>query len=90
MPRLVRRAPLDERIKNWIGDTLLWISEELNGSDWEDAQKEWATPTGIALNFVFMIARANTSKQSQGSYDVFGDYEGRRTSGWLRWLVYIP
>lgn len=74
-------------MKNYILDTFLWISEELNGGDWEDSQKEWATPIGVALNFIFLIARANASTQSPESHDVFGDYEGRRGSGWLQWLV---
>ncbi|KAF2094108.1 hypothetical protein NA57DRAFT_68708 [Rhizodiscina lignyota] len=87
MPRLVRRTPLGERIKNYIWDTLLWASEELNSDEWENAVKEWVTPIGLALNFIFLLARANVSGQSKGSYDVFGDYEGRGRSGWLQWLL---
>lgn len=90
MPRLVRRAPLSERIKAYLNpwDILLWLSEELNGNDWEDFQKEWSIPIGVVMNIVCMIARANSgSSASYGGDDVFGDYESRRGSGWLLFLV---
>lgn len=92
MPRLVRRAPLSERLKAYMNpwDFLLWLSEELNGNDWDDFQKQWATPIGLGMNLVFMIARANTgaSGSVQGD-DVFGDSEVRGGSGWLTWFVSV-
>ena len=97
MPRLVRRAPLSERLKNYLNplDFLLWLSEELNGLDW-DEYKEWSVPIGLGVNLIFLVARANTSAQhEQWDDDIFGDYEGKYGSGWLKWLVsiiatYIP
>lgn len=87
-PRLVRRRKLSERIKSYLNplDFLLWLSEELESNDWDQWQKDWATPIGVALNIIFLIARANSgpSLQSRGN-DVFGDAEGY--SGWLAWFV---
>ena len=86
MPRLVRHRPLLERIKAYLNplDFLLWLSEEIETRDWDP--KTFATPTGLVLNFVFLIARANTGKagRSRGD-DVFGDYNSG--TGWLSWLV---
>lgn len=87
MPRLVRRAPLQDRVKNYIWDSLLWLSEEFSAEEWADAQKDWALPVAAVLNAVFLVARANTATESQGSYDVFGDFDSRRGSSWLVWLV---
>ncbi|TKA81648.1 hypothetical protein B0A49_00535 [Cryomyces minteri] len=90
MPPLVRRAPLSARIAAALNpwDWLLWVSEELNGSEWEDKLKEWALPLGIVMNFVFLIARANMGNGGSGTGDdVFGDYEGKRGSGWLVWFA---
>lgn len=86
--RLVRRAPLLERIQAYLNpwDFLLWASEELNGNDWGDIHKRWAVPIGIVLNVVFMMARAN-ARSSRGGDDVFADYHERRGSGWLAWVV---
>ena len=89
MPKLVRRAPLSERLKNYLNplDFLLWLSEELNDLDW-DEYKEWSVPAGLAVNLIFLIARANTSAQrEQLDDDIFGDYEGKYGSGWFKWLV---
>lgn len=88
--RLVRRAPLLERIKAYINplDFLLWLSEEISGNEWDDFQKRWATPAGLMLNLVFMIARANAgSRTTDADSDVFGDAYERRGSGWLAWFV---
>lgn len=88
--RIVRKASLASRLKAYLDplDLLLWLSEELNSNELEDALKQWATPLAIACNFLFMIARANTG---HGTYNrenaVFGDYEARRGSGWLGWVV---
>lgn len=92
MPRLVRRAPLSERIKSYLNpwDFLLWLSEEVN-DEWGERLKEWSVVIGVAMNFVFMVARANGGRAaSYAGDDVFGDYEGRRGSGWLSWFVSEP
>lgn len=85
--RLVRRAPLTDRVKAYLNpyDFLLWLSEELTGNDWEEFNKQWALPLGIALNIIFVLARANSTRPSDD--DVFGDNTARFGSGWLSWLV---
>lgn len=88
MPRLIRRRPLAERIQAYLNplDFLLWLSEELDSSDWDQWQKEWATPIGAALNVVFLIARANSGSGSRTrGDDVFGEDESH--TGWLAWFV---
>ncbi|KAI9855155.1 MAG: hypothetical protein M1830_006482 [Pleopsidium flavum] len=89
MPRLVRRQPLAHRIKAYLNplDFLLWLSEELDSSDWDQWQKDWAIPIGIGLNVVFLIARANSggSGGRRRGDDVFGDDGGE--SGWLSWFA---
>lgn len=88
MPRLVRRQPLVDRIQSLLNpaDLLLWLSEEFESHGWDHLEKEWAIPFGVAFNFVFVIARANSQDRSLGGYDdVFGD--GRRQRGWFGWLV---
>lgn len=89
-PRLVRRAPLTERIQAWLNpaDWLIWLSEELNGGDWEEFIEQWAATIGVLLNIVFMVACANSISEDPGD-DVFGDYFERRGSGWLAWLATI-
>ncbi|KAF9632448.1 hypothetical protein BFW01_g3310 [Lasiodiplodia theobromae] len=89
MPPLIRRRPLSERIQAYLDpyDWLLWLSEELNSNDLDEALKDWAWPIGIAVNVVFMIARANSGTgASTGSEDVFGDFDSGAGTGWLRWL----
>jgi hypothetical protein len=86
MPRLVRRRPLSERIISYLNpyDFLLWLSEEFEGGDWEQLEKNWALPIGIALNLVFLIARANSrSSGSKAFDDVFGDDDSTSLRGWL-------
>lgn len=87
-PRLVRRRPLADRIKACLNplDLLLWFSEELDSSDWDQWQKEWATPIGVIMNLVFLVARANSgpSTRRRGD-DVFGEDIGY--TSWLAWLV---
>ncbi|KAH7145880.1 hypothetical protein B0J13DRAFT_330066 [Dactylonectria estremocensis] len=84
MPRLVRRQPLSERIMSALNpmDFLLWLSEELETRDWDSTSA--GTQLGLGLNFVFLIARAN-SASSSSSDDVFSDDNG---SGWLSFFVY--
>ncbi|KAI9720238.1 MAG: hypothetical protein M1812_003056 [Candelaria pacifica] len=88
MPRLVRRQPLAERIKAYLDplDFLLWLSEELDSNDWDQFQQDWATPIGVGMNIIFLIARAN-SQNGGGTTedDVFGDES--RGSGWLNWFA---
>lgn len=90
MPPLVRRRPLLERMQAYLdpGDFFLWISEELNDDAHEELLNNWATPIGMFLNFLFIIARgASKPGDSRASDDVFGDIEGKRSSGWFAWLV---
>lgn len=84
MPRLVRRTPLMQRLKAHLDphDLLLWLSEELNSDTYEEWLRDWATPIGIGLNLVFILARGASSRGN--SDDVFGDSNG---SGWLSWFV---
>ena len=87
-PRLVRRRPVFERVKAYLDpvDFLLWLSEELDSSDWDQWQKEWATPIGVLLNVIFLIARANSGPGMRGrSDDVFGDDVAYRS--WSSWFV---
>jgi hypothetical protein len=88
MPRLVRRQPLSERLANFFNpwDFLLWISEEIESSDWAQLEKDWAQPLGFGLNFVFLIARANVATgTSRADYDIFGDDRSRLSV--LSWAV---
>ena len=84
--RLVRRRPLTERIKAYLDplDFLLWLSEELETSDWEQWQKNWAAPLGIGLNLAMIVARSNTGSHTDGYNDVFGEVSTRSMLfGWL-------
>jgi hypothetical protein len=87
-PRLVRRRPLTKRILEKLNplDFLLWLSEELNSDEWQDTLREWSTIIGFTLNFIFLLARANSTPTSNGD-DVFADYDSRIGSGWLAWFV---
>ncbi|KAK1080165.1 hypothetical protein LTR33_005768 [Friedmanniomyces endolithicus] len=90
MPRLVRRAPLSDRIKTYLDpyDFLLWVSEELNDDAYDEWLRDWATPLGIALNIVFILARgASKAARPRGRDDVFGDVEGGKGSGWFVWFA---
>ncbi|KLJ13236.1 hypothetical protein EMPG_11812 [Blastomyces silverae] len=90
MPPLIRRRPLSERIKSYLNplDFLLWLSEELVSSDWEQWGKEWAIPFGIGLNVVFLIARANScSNSSRIEDDVFGDVVETSLLSWFASFV---
>ncbi|OAL32586.1 hypothetical protein AYO20_07896 [Fonsecaea nubica] len=86
MPKFVRRQPLAERIKGYLNpyDFLLWLSEELESNGWDQLEKEWAAPIGIALNVIFVIARANSKSKSTSYDDVFGDIPG---VAWTTWLA---
>jgi hypothetical protein len=84
MPRLVRRRPLLERLKAYLNpfDFLLWLSEEIETRDWDD--QGFANPSGAALNFIFLLARANSGPSRSTGNDVFGDSS---ESGWFSWFV---
>ncbi|WEW59548.1 hypothetical protein PRK78_005022 [Emydomyces testavorans] len=86
MPRLIRRQPFLERLKAYLNplDFLLWLSEELDSSDWAQWEKEWAIPLGVGINVLFLIARANSRNRSKAYDDVFGEAGGM---SWLNWLV---
>ncbi|KAH8804851.1 hypothetical protein F5884DRAFT_822782 [Xylogone sp. PMI_703] len=82
MPRLVRQRPLSERLKAYLNplDLLLWLSEEIETSDWGSKQ---ATPFALFLHFTLLIARANSGGNSEEitGDDVFGDVQ--TSSGWF-------
>ncbi|KAF2684421.1 hypothetical protein K458DRAFT_418001 [Lentithecium fluviatile CBS 122367] len=88
MPRLVRRAPLAERIKAYVDpwDWLMWASEELNTNDWEEFAQDYAVPLGFGLNLVFVIAQANASRGASNNGVLVGDDEG---PGWFAWFCRI-
>ncbi|KAI2635054.1 hypothetical protein GGS21DRAFT_90290 [Xylaria nigripes] len=84
MPRLIRRRPFLERIKTMLNpmDFLLWLSEEIETHEW--SSKTVGTQMGLAMNFLFLIARAN-SGGTRVADPVFDD--GDSTGGWLSYLV---
>ncbi|KAF2824567.1 hypothetical protein CC86DRAFT_57359 [Ophiobolus disseminans] len=87
MPRLVRRAPLSERIKAYIdpSDWLIWISEELNSNDWDEFAQSYAVYIGFASNVLFVIAQANCGPSTSLNDDgVFGGVSG---PGWIKWFM---
>lgn len=86
-PRLIRRRPLAERIKAYLDpvDFLLWLSEEMDSSDWDKWQRDWASTIGLSINLVFLLARANSGHYSDSVDEVFGD--GPSFSSWVRWFV---
>jgi hypothetical protein len=87
MPRLVRRAPLSERIKAYLdpSDWLIWISEELNSSDWEDFASQYALYIGFSANIAFVIAQANSGASS--SYDSDNVFKEVSGPGWFKWFA---
>jgi hypothetical protein len=89
MPRLVRRKPLLEKIKDYLnpGDFLLWLSEEIETREWDS--KQFGAPVALGLHVVFLIARANTGgSRNSGRDDVFGDASSG--TGWLTYIVTTP
>ena len=85
--RLVRRRPLMERVQAYLNplDFLLWLSEELESSDWDQWQRDWAIPVGAGLNLVMLVARANAGGRQRANDDVFG--EDYSSTGWMVWFV---
>lgn len=84
MPRLVRRAPLMERIKSSLDvmDFLLWLSEELETREWDS--KAVGTQVGLVASFVFMLARANSKSVTDVDQELFGDGE---STSWVQYIV---
>ncbi|KAI1633985.1 hypothetical protein F4809DRAFT_551556 [Biscogniauxia mediterranea] len=82
-PRLVRRRPLMERVKSMLNpmDFLLWLSEEIETRDWNS--KVVGTQLGLAMNFAFLLARANSSSSSAAD-PVFDEGD---SSGWLSFFI---
>ncbi len=92
MPRLIRRAPLWERIKDRLNmfDFLLWLSEQIDANDWEQFHRAYSTTIGVTLNIVFLIARANSGGKAANRDaldDLFGDDFDDGRIAWLGWLV---
>lgn len=87
-PRLVRRRSRYERFKDYVNplDWFLWASEEFETGDWDS--KAAGTTTGLALSFIFLIARANTGRSASYEDDIFSDYQSG--PGWAAWLVSLP
>ncbi|KAN0104430.1 Protein of unknown function (DUF2418) domain containing protein [Hyaloscypha variabilis] len=88
MPRLIRRKPLVERIKDYLnpGDFLLWLSEEIETRDWDS--KQFAAPLALGLHVAFLVSRANSGNSGRsGGDDVFGDdYSG---TGWFSYIATV-
>lgn len=84
MPRLVRRKPMLERIKENLDpvDWLVFLSESFDSSDLDT--KSLGTTIGLGCNFVYLLARANSGRKSKNVDDVFGD---TGSAGWAGWFV---
>src|ERR1700759_4342941 len=84
--RVVRRAPLLERISSYLNplDFWLWASEELNSQDWDEFNNDWSALLGAGLNLVFVLARANSEGPTD---DAIFDDDRVAATGWLAWLV---
>ncbi|KAI0447543.1 hypothetical protein F4803DRAFT_546060 [Xylaria telfairii] len=84
MPRLVRKRPFMERVKAMLNpmDFLLWLSEEIETHEW--SSNTVGTQLGLAMNFAFLIARANSGGTSVAD-PVFDD--GASSVGWLAYLI---
>ncbi|KAI0485271.1 hypothetical protein GGR56DRAFT_662996 [Xylariaceae sp. FL0804] len=83
MPRLIRRRPLRERVAAMLNpmDFLLWLSEEIETRDWDS--KLVGTELGLACNFIFLLARANSGGSADAADPVFDEDGGSGFSGWL-------
>lgn len=86
-PRYVRRKSLQERLAGWfnIMDTLLWISEEIETREWDSAVM--GTRSGLILNLIFLLARANLSIDNYDDDDLFSDSS---STSWFRHFVRLP
>lgn len=72
-----------ERITSALNpwDFFLWISEEIETRDL--GSKSLGTQLGLALNFIFLLARANGAYSTGSADDVFSDYDG------VSWVAYF-
>ncbi|KAK5082281.1 hypothetical protein LTR05_007427 [Lithohypha guttulata] len=88
MPPFVRKQPLGERIKSALNvyDFLLSVSEGIESYGWDQVEKAWAAPIGVAFNLIFLISRANVGKRSNSYDDVFGESTG---SGWAASIAWF-
>lgn len=86
MPRLIRRKPRWERIKEALnpGDFMLWLSEELETRDWDS--KQFATPIALVFHLILLIARVQSGgNASRDRDDVFAEIQSG--PGWWSYLV---
>lgn len=91
-PRLIRRTPLMKRIKDQLDvhDILLRLAELVNDDSYDEWLTEWSVSIGVGLNVLFILAKlANKPGLSSSGDDVFGDFEGKRSTGWFGWIVSI-
>ncbi|KAF2774300.1 hypothetical protein EJ03DRAFT_322893 [Teratosphaeria nubilosa] len=89
MPRLVRRRPIIDRLRELLDpwDALLWLSEILSDDTYDDWLQFYSIPIGLSLNFIFVIARGISANGRPGqSDDVFGD-PASEGSGWFTWFA---
>lgn len=63
-------------------DFYLWLSEEIQTFDWDS--NSFGTRFGIAANFIFLLARANSGAREEAFDDVFGDAPA---NSWLTYVV---
>ena len=86
--KLIRRRPLSMRIKAYLDprDILLWLSEEIDSSEWDQWSKAWGNSIGIGLNILLLFARANMGGTGGRVVDdVFSDEV--QQLGWAGWMV---
>lgn len=76
-----------ERLKSMMNpmDFLLYLSEELETRDWDS--KPVGTQLGLATNFAFLLARANSARVSRPADPVFDDEAASGYSAWLTFVV---
>lgn len=93
MPRVVRHAPLSQRIAGWLNpfDHLLALSTDIDSYDWDTLQHTLGDPLGIGLNLLTAITRANADAfRSRYEDDVFSYASGRgHGSTWAGGLGYL-
>lgn len=86
--RLVRRRPLWDRIKSRLDpwDYVLWLSEEIETRNF--GSKSLGNKLGVALNFIFIIARVyGSSSTGSDDDDIFNDSVSSTSTGWLAYFV---
>ncbi|KAI5838016.1 hypothetical protein DFP73DRAFT_520971 [Morchella snyderi] len=87
-PRIVRQAPLSDRVLAALNplDALLNLSTWLSSQDWDGLQTTLATPLGLTLNVLYLFTRAHSDSSSyrRGAEDVIRRGAGS-TSGMGAW-----